>query len=122
MRPQNSSDCSICNQDFKNFRERTPGPPFRCRLASLAGCYRPRNIYFLPHIQGGRSIPLCLFLFGTSEYGHVKRHSYCPTLRHATCPKNSSPAGLYAITTGPVVLVNIFQSFKQIQWLRDRTR
>ena len=26
----------------------------------------PRNIYFLPHIQGGRSTPLCLFLFGTS--------------------------------------------------------
>ena len=27
---------------------------------------RPRNIYFLAHIQGGRSTPLCPFLFGTS--------------------------------------------------------
>ena len=42
-RPQNSSgsDCRICNLDFKNFRGRTPGPPFRCRLASLGGRYRP---------------------------------------------------------------------------------
>ena len=56
-RSQNSSDCSICNLDFKNFRGTTPGPPFRCR---------PRNTYFLPHIQGGRSTPLCLFLFGNS--------------------------------------------------------
>ena len=45
-RPRNSSDCSICNLGFKNFRA--------------------RNIYFLPHIQGGRSTALCLFLFGTS--------------------------------------------------------
>ena len=29
--PQNISDCSICNLDFKIFRGRTPGPHFRCR-------------------------------------------------------------------------------------------
>ena len=67
-RPQNSSDCSLCNLDFKNFRGRTLGPPFRCRLALLGSRYRPRNIYLLPHIQGGRSTALCLFLFGTSGY------------------------------------------------------
>ena len=71
-RPQISSDCSICNLDFKNVRGNTPRPPFRCRLASLAGRYRPRNIYFLPHIQGGRSTPLCLFLFGTSGLGDIR--------------------------------------------------
>ena len=59
-RPQNTSDCSICNLDFKNFRGWTLGPPFRCREC------RPRNIYVLSHIQGGRSTALCLFLFGTS--------------------------------------------------------
>ena len=34
--------------------------------------YRPRNIYLLSHIQGGRSIALCLFLFGTSA---LRSHS-----------------------------------------------
>ena len=37
-----------------------------CRLASLGSRYRPRNIYLLPHIQGGWSTTLCLLLFGTS--------------------------------------------------------
>ena len=54
---QNSSDCSICNLYFKNF----PDPPSGAR-----------NIYLLPHIQGGRSTALCLFLLGTSDVALLK--------------------------------------------------
>ena len=32
-RPQNSSECSICNLDFRNFRGRTPGVPVPSRFA-----------------------------------------------------------------------------------------
>ena len=49
-RPQNSSDCSISGGG-------PPDPPSGAR-----------SIYFLPHIQGGRSTPLCLFIFGTSAF------------------------------------------------------
>ena len=80
-RPQNSSDCSICNLVVKNFRGRTlgPPPPCRCHIATLGSRYRPRNIYLLPHIQGGRSTTLCLFLFGTSEYNTT---SYISNIEH----------------------------------------
>ena len=62
-RPQNSSDCSICHLDFKNFRGRARQPlPSPQHLPPSV----PRNIYLLPHIQGGRSTALCIFLFGTS--------------------------------------------------------
>ena len=71
-RPQNSSDCSICNLDFKKFRG-GPRTPLPMPLASLGSRYRPRNSYLLPHIQGGRSTALCLFLFGTSVYATYKR-------------------------------------------------
>ena len=75
-RPQNSSDCSICNLDFKKFRG-GPRTPLPMPLASLGSRYRPCNSYLLPHIQGGRSTALCLYLFGTSVVGPYNLHIVC---------------------------------------------
>ena len=76
-RPQNSSDCSICNLDFKNVWARTPGPPFRCRFARQP-LSSPQHLPPSSYIQGGRYTALCLFLIGTSV-------NVIPVLSVSTC-------------------------------------
>ena len=71
-RPQNSSDCSICNLDFKNFWGRAPGPPFRSRLASLGGRYHPAtSTSFLIFREVG--LPLYAFSYLAPLVKYIKQ-------------------------------------------------
>ena len=80
-RPQNSSDCSICNLDFKNVRGRIPGPPSgAASLRSAAATVPATSTSFLIF----REVDLLLYAF---SYLAPLHHAY-GTRSDAVTPKS----------------------------------